>query len=147
MLAEVLQQNSGMRQIRHQTTTMRQHAQRPAEHQQIEPGQRADDMLGMLRYKMLRGVPLPLIRYCSSQTSLSPGERDAVPTLVAANRPRYVQFVLLTFKITAACGELVLHREDWPACGKRKNLTQIRGKMHAEYADVLVRLPDDGQRV
>jgi hypothetical protein len=30
---------------------------------------------------------------------------------------------------------------------KVKNLTQIREKMHAEHADVLVRLPDHGQRV
>jgi hypothetical protein len=47
-------------------------------------------MFGMLRYKRLHGVPLRLSCYCSSQTSLSAGERDAVPRLVAAIRPRWV---------------------------------------------------------
>jgi hypothetical protein len=42
----------------------------------------------VFRYKLLHGVPLRLIRCCSSQTSLSAGERDDVPCLVAANRPR-----------------------------------------------------------
>jgi hypothetical protein len=45
-------------------------------------------MLGVFGYKLLHGVPLSLFWYCSSQTSLSAGERDAVPILVAAKRLR-----------------------------------------------------------
>jgi hypothetical protein len=47
-------------------------------------------MVGLIRYKLPHGGVLPLIWYCVSQTSLSAGEQDAVPSLVAANGPRHV---------------------------------------------------------
>ena len=64
---------------------MRQHPQRPAEHQTIEARQAADDMLRMFRYQLIHGVPLPLVLVLLAQTTLATGDWNAVPRLVAAN--------------------------------------------------------------
>lgn len=74
--------------MRHQPAATAQCPHRAAEHQPVKPGQRPNDMPRVFGCKLLHGVPLRLICSCSSQTSLSAGERDAVPWLVAANRPR-----------------------------------------------------------
>ena len=55
-----------------------------------QPGQRPNDMCDLFRYKLLHGVPLRLICFCSSQAGLSAVGRDAAPGLVAVNLPRQV---------------------------------------------------------
>jgi hypothetical protein len=55
--------------------------------------------------KLLHGVTLTLTWHRSSQTNLSAGERNAVTTLVAANRPCYQCF----YETTPTSGRTFAH--------------------------------------